>query len=118
MRGTRTEGTGRRANRHGAWGKDRILSSNPLNYSKTHPLLLLTTALRKWVQQHPRQRARHAQRLRGGGGRYTNLGDMCFWLRNPVNGRKDLYWQSRDNALLIKGGANYSYVRVSGLRFT
>ena len=38
---------------------------------------------------------------------------MCFWLRNPVNGRKDLYWQSRDNALLIKGGANYSYVRVS-----
>ena len=56
--------------------------------------------------------------MRGGGGRYTNLGDMCFWLRNPVNGRKDLYWQSRDNALLIKGGANYSYVRVSGLRFT
>ena len=47
------------------------------------------------------------------GGRYTNLGDMCFWLRNPVNGRKDLYWQSRDNALLIKGGANYSYVRLS-----
>ena len=38
---------------------------------------------------------------------------MCFWLRNPVNGRKDLYWQSRDNALLIKGGANYSYVSLS-----
>ena len=50
--------------------------------------------------------------------RYTNLGDMCFWLRNPVNGRKDLYWQSRDNALLIKGGANYSYVSLSGQKFT
>ena len=27
---------------------------------------------------------------------------MVFWLSNPVNGGKDVFWQSRDNALLIK----------------
>ena len=38
----------------------------------------------------------------GGHKWYTNLGDMVFWLSNPVNGGKDVFWQSRDNALLIK----------------
>ena len=29
------------------------------------------------------------------------------------NGGKDVFWQSRDNALLIKGGANYSYDQIN-----
>ena len=44
--------------------------------------------------------------------RYTNLGDVCFYLLNPVNGGLDVYWCSRDNALLIKGGSNYSYDQI------
>lgn len=44
---------------------------------------------------------------------YLNLGDVCFWLRNPANGEKDIFWQSRDNALLIRGGVNYSYAQIN-----
>lgn len=49
----------------------------------------------------------------GGHQWYTNLGDMVFWLNNSHNGGKDVFWQSRDNALLIKGGANYSYDQIN-----
>jgi len=46
--------------------------------------------------------------------RYVNLGDVCFWLRaeeGTVHGGaiQDIYWVSRDSALLIRGGANYAY---------
>ena len=44
---------------------------------------------------------------------YLNLGDVGFWLLNPSNSRKDYYWQSRDNALLIRGGANYAYAQIN-----
>lgn len=46
-------------------------------------------------------------------GWYVGLGDVCFWLLNQEDGGKDIYWVSRDSALLIKGGANYSYEQVS-----
>jgi acyl-CoA synthetase (AMP-forming)/AMP-acid ligase II len=43
-------------------------------------------------------------------GWYLNLGDMCFWRTNSSSdGGKDYFWQSRDSALLIKGGSNYAY---------
>ena len=42
-----------------------------------------------------------------------NLGDVAFALVNPVNGKNDIYWQSRDNALLIRGGANYAYAQIN-----
>ena len=38
---------------------------------------------------------------------------MGFWRRNPVNGGQDIFWQARDNALLIKGGANYAYDQIN-----
>ena len=44
---------------------------------------------------------------------YLNLGDVAFALVNPVNGKNDIYWQSRDNALLIRGGANYAYAQIN-----
>ena len=42
---------------------------------------------------------------------YLNLGDICFYLLGK-GGSKDFYWMSRDSALLIRGGANYSYAQV------
>ena len=48
-----------------------------------------------------------------GGGWYTNLGDVCFRLASPVDGGYDYYWQSRDSALLIRGGANYAYEQIN-----
>lgn len=74
-------------------------------------------------------------------GWYVNLGDMAFWRGNPAdseadatsNGNasvgaesggggsggsgggkvvRDFFWQSRDTALLIKGGSNYAYVEM------
>mmetsp|Transcript_41802 Transcript_41802/g.69580 ORF Transcript_41802/g.69580 Transcript_41802/m.69580 type:complete len:629 (-) Transcript_41802:99-1985(-) len=47
------------------------------------------------------------------GGWYVNLGDVVFFLTNPADGGRDFYWQSRDSALLIRGGANYSYEQVN-----
>eukprot|EP00520_Triparma_pacifica_P015096 CAMPEP_0118633566 /NCGR_PEP_ID=MMETSP0785-20121206/1069_1 /TAXON_ID=91992 /ORGANISM="Bolidomonas pacifica, Strain CCMP 1866" /LENGTH=672 /DNA_ID=CAMNT_0006524457 /DNA_START=73 /DNA_END=2088 /DNA_ORIENTATION=+ len=47
----------------------------------------------------------------GGKTWYTNLGDVCFYLAGR-DGGKDYYWMSRDSALLIRGGANYSYAQV------
>ena len=53
-----------------------------------------------------------------GGGWYVNLGDVCFALEpdgggGGGGGALDLYWLSRDSALLIRGGANYSYEQIN-----
>ena len=45
---------------------------------------------------------------------YTNLGDRAFYRVNDADGEKDIYWQSRDSALLIKGGSNYAYEQING----
>ena len=74
-------------------------------------------------------------------GWYVNLGDMAFWRANPADSEadatssgnasagaesggggsggggagtvvRDYFWQSRDSALLIKGGSNYAYVEM------
>jgi len=47
------------------------------------------------------------------GGWYVNLGDVAFWLKNGKDGGRDFYWLSRDSALLIRGGANYSYEQIN-----
>ena len=52
------------------------------------------------------------------GGWYVNLGDVCFGLEPKGDGEGgggalDLYWLSRDSALLIKGGSNYSYEQIN-----
>jgi hypothetical protein len=45
--------------------------------------------------------------------RYVNLGDVAFWRADPTDGgARDYFWQSRDSALLIKGGANYAYEQI------
>jgi len=44
---------------------------------------------------------------------YTGFGDVCFYLRNPTDNEQDFYWQARDSALLIKGGANYAYDQIA-----
>eukprot|EP00944_MAST-04C_sp_MAST-4C-sp1_P011930 g11930.t1 len=44
---------------------------------------------------------------------YLNLGDVAFKLKNTINGKDDIYWVSRDNALLIRGGANYAYAQIN-----
>jgi acyl-CoA synthetase (AMP-forming)/AMP-acid ligase II len=44
---------------------------------------------------------------------YVNFGDVCFTLTNPDDGERDIYWQSRESSLLIKGGANYSYDQIN-----
>ncbi|CEM31302.1 unnamed protein product [Vitrella brassicaformis CCMP3155] len=44
---------------------------------------------------------------------YTNLGDVGFWLMSADGGAKDIYWQSRDAALVIKGGANYACEQIN-----
>ena len=41
------------------------------------------------------------------------MGDVCFRLASPVDGAHDYYWQSRDSALLIRGGANYAYEQIN-----
>lgn len=46
-------------------------------------------------------------------GWYTNLGDVGFWLTSQADGERDFYWRARDSALLIKGGANYSYEQIN-----
>jgi hypothetical protein len=43
----------------------------------------------------------------------VNLGDVCFWLESEADGGTDVYWVSRDSALLIKGGANYAYDQIN-----
>lgn len=46
-------------------------------------------------------------------GWYTNLGDVGFRLKNSVDAGADLYWLSRDSAMLIRGGANYAYEQIN-----
>lgn len=47
------------------------------------------------------------------GGWYTNLGDVCFWLKSETDGEQDVYWMSRESSLLIRGGANYAYDQIN-----
>ena len=54
---------------------------------------------------------RTAEVLRDGW--YLGLGDICFWLGNKDNGRPDYYWFNRDSAILMRGGANYSYDQIN-----
>ncbi len=46
-------------------------------------------------------------------GWYTGLGDICFWRTNNTDQQRDYYWMSRESALLIRGGANYSYDQIA-----
>jgi acyl-CoA synthetase (AMP-forming)/AMP-acid ligase II len=46
-------------------------------------------------------------------GWYTGLRDIVFALKNEADGQLDYYWMTRDSALLIRGGANYSYDQVA-----
>jgi acyl-CoA synthetase (AMP-forming)/AMP-acid ligase II len=46
-------------------------------------------------------------------GWYSGLRDICFWLTNARDGGRDYYWMSRDSALLIRGGANYSCDQIN-----
>ena len=48
------------------------------------------------------------------GGWYTKFGDVCFWLRDASDGGTNLYWQSRDSHMLIRGGSNYAYEQANG----
>ena len=41
-------------------------------------------------------------------GWYLGLKDICFALENKRDGQLDYFWVSRESALLIRGGANYS----------
>jgi acyl-CoA synthetase (AMP-forming)/AMP-acid ligase II len=45
-------------------------------------------------------------------GWYTGLRDIGFALRGR-DGCLDYYWMTRDSALLIRGGANYSYEQIA-----
>ena len=44
---------------------------------------------------------------------YLNLGDVGFWLMNESNHCQDIYWMSRESALLIRGGSNYAYEQIN-----
>ena len=46
-------------------------------------------------------------------GWYTGLRDVVFALKNESDGELDYYWMTRDSALLIRGGANYSYDQIA-----
>ncbi|KAJ1450094.1 hypothetical protein M885DRAFT_533258 [Pelagophyceae sp. CCMP2097] len=46
-------------------------------------------------------------------GWYTNLGDVGYFLVNKTDGGTDLFWLSRDSAMLIRGGANYAYEQIN-----
>jgi len=46
-------------------------------------------------------------------GWYTGFGDICFWLTDRHSGERDYYWMSRESALLVRGGANYSCAQVA-----
>ena len=46
-------------------------------------------------------------------GWYTGLRDVVFALKNAADGELDYYWMTRDSALLIRGGANYSYDQIA-----
>ncbi len=46
-------------------------------------------------------------------GWYLGLLDVAFWLPNPQDGQRDIYWVGRDSALLIRGGANYACDQIN-----
>ena len=46
-------------------------------------------------------------------GWYSGLRDVCFRLTSEVDGEDDFYWMSRDSAMLIRGGVNYSYDQIN-----
>ena len=46
-------------------------------------------------------------------GWYSGLRDICFRLTSEADGGRDYYWVSRDSAMLIRGGANYSYAQIN-----
>ncbi len=46
-------------------------------------------------------------------GWYVGLRDIGFALRNTGDSQLDFYWLSRDSALIIRGGANYSYEQIA-----
>ncbi len=46
-------------------------------------------------------------------GWYTGLRDIVFTLKNETDGQLDYYWMTRDSALLIRGGANYSCDQIA-----
>jgi len=46
-------------------------------------------------------------------GWYIGLGDVCFFLANQDDGGDDIYWMSRESALLIRGGANYACDQIN-----
>jgi fatty-acyl-CoA synthase len=46
-------------------------------------------------------------------GWYLGLKDICFALKNNRDGQPDYFWVSRESALLIRGGANYSCDQIA-----
>lgn len=46
-------------------------------------------------------------------GWYLGLLDVAFYLRNPKDGKNDIYWVGRDSALIIRGGANYACDQIN-----
>ena len=34
-------------------------------------------------------------------------------MRNPADGNRDVFWMSRESALLIRGGSNYAYEQIN-----
>ncbi|XP_026191625.1 uncharacterized protein LOC34620129 [Cyclospora cayetanensis] len=46
-------------------------------------------------------------------GWYLGLGDVCFFLRNPRDQKKDFYWVTRATDMVMKGGANYSCMQIN-----
>jgi len=46
-------------------------------------------------------------------GWYLGLEDICFALTDPADGSRNFYWMSRDSALIIRGGSNYSCEQIN-----
>ncbi|MBW2365318.1 MAG: acyl--CoA ligase [Deltaproteobacteria bacterium] len=44
---------------------------------------------------------------------YIGFKDICFALKNKTDGELDFFWVSRDSAMLIRGGTNYSYDQIN-----
>jgi len=43
---------------------------------------------------------------------YVAFGDVCFALKDADGVSDNIYWQSRDSAMLIRGGSNYAYEQL------
>jgi acyl-CoA synthetase (AMP-forming)/AMP-acid ligase II len=44
---------------------------------------------------------------------YLGLKDIGFYFTDAEDKKKDYYWMNRDSAMLIRGGANYSYDQIN-----